>query len=218
MRHTLPAALALVLLLPSAAHAAGDAAKPKKPIATIQPEPSVHVEGGDALTVAPIQGEGLPNLYPISAARAYQVLRDEARDARPNARLYSLSTDLYALSADGTSSGWIAEFLTDTPGELVTVMYSEGEIEAPYIGSVGPDRPGVPEPDAVGYDTKKLYQETMQYATGVVDPITRVTASLYRSAGSGKALWLLDVYGDDDRIGQTVVFEARTMKFSHKTK
>ena len=93
------------------------------------------------LTVAPIQGEGLPNLYPISAARAYQVLRDEVRDIRPNASLYSLDTGMYALSAEGTASGWVAEFLTDTPAELVTVLYSEGKLEGPYLGSVSPGRP-----------------------------------------------------------------------------
>jgi len=214
MRHKLPVALALALLLPCAAAVF---AKPKKPVTTIQPEPSVRVEGGEVLTVAPIPGAGLPDKDAISGARAYELLRNEALAVRPNVKLYRLDTGMHGLSAEGKASGWFAEFLTDTPGELLTVSYDEGEMEAPYLSAAPPDRPGVPEPDAVGYDTKKLYEETMQYATGVVDPITRVTASLYRSAGSGKALWLLDVYGDDDRIGQTVVFEAKTMKYSHKT-
>ena len=192
--------------------------EPKKPIATVQPEPSVQVEGASVLTVKPIAGEGLPDQYAITAERAYQVLRDEARDLRPGARLYSLSTGMHGLSPAGTSSGWVAEFLTDTPGEMVNVIYESGELEGPFLSDAPPDRPGVPEPDAVGYDVKKLYEETVKYATGIVDPVTRVTASLYRSAGSGKALWLLDAYGDDERIGQTVVFEATTMKFSHKTK
>ena len=191
---------------------------PQKPIATVQPEPSVRVEGKPVLTVRPIAGEGLPDQYAITAERAYQVMRDEARDVRPSAKLYSLSTGMHGLSAEGASSGWVAEFITDTPGEMVRVVYRSGELDVPFLASAPPDRPGVPEPDAVGYDVKKLYEEAVKYADGVVDPITRVTASLYRSAGSGKALWLLNVYNEDDRIGQTVVFEAKTMKFSHKTK
>ena len=193
-------------------------AKPKKPVATVQPEPSVRVEGDSVLTVAPIPGAGLPNQYAITGARAYEVLLAEARDVRPGAKLYSLDTGMHSLGPEGTSSGWVAEFSTDTPGELLTVLYEDGEVEHRPISSYHPDRPGVPEPDAVGYDTKKLYAETVQHAAGIVEPITRVTASLYRSVGRGTALWLLNVYGYDDRIGQTVVFDAKTMKFSHKTK
>jgi hypothetical protein len=148
-------------------------------------------------------------------------LRNASRrgaDVRPSATLYSLDTGMHGLSAEGTSSGWVAAFSTDTPTELLRVMYDDGDIEHLPTGSYHSERPGVPEPDALGYDTKKLYEETVQHAAGVVEPITLVSASLYRSAGSGKALWLLNVYGDDDRIGQTVVFDAKTMKFSHKTK
>lgn len=217
MQHKLACSLALALLLSAPALAADGAAKPKKPIATIQPEPSVHVEQGDVLTIAPIRGEGMPDQFAITGKRAYELLRNEALGLRAHVRLYRLDTGMHGLSPAGAASGWFAEFLTDTPGELLTVSYEEGEMEEPYL-STAPDRPGVPEPDAVGYDTKKLVEETMHYADGVVDPITRITASLYRSAGDGKALWLLDVYGDDDRIGQTVVFEAKTMKYSHKTR
>ena len=191
---------------------------PQKPVATVQPEPSVLVEGKPVLTVRPIAGEGLPDQYAITAERAYQVMRDEARDVRPSAKLYSLSTGMFGLSPEGASSGWIAEFITDTPGEMVRVVYRSGEMDVPYLASAPPDRPGVPEPDAVGYDTKKLYEETMKQADGAAEWMTRVTASLYRSAGSGEALGLLNVYNEDDRIGQTVVFHAKTMKFSHKTK
>jgi hypothetical protein len=192
--------------------------EPRKPVATVQPEPSVQVEGASVLTVKPVPGEGLPDQYPITAERAYQVLRDEARDVRPSAKLYSLSTGMYGLSAEGKSSGWVAEFITETPGEMVTVFYDSGKVEGPLFGDAPPDRPGVPEPDAVGYDLKKPVEETLKYADGIVPTITRVTASLYRSAGSGKALWMLDVFDDDERIGQTVVYEAKGMKFSHKTK
>jgi len=207
--------LAAALLLPCLAFAD---TKPKKPIGTVQPEPSVLVEGKAVLTVKPIRDAGLPTESAIDGLKAYELLRDEARNMRPNARLHSLSTDLYALSAEGKSSGWVGEFLTDTPGELLTLVYDDGEIE-PLLRSIDISR-SIPVPDemTVGYDTKKLYEETVGYAKGVVDPIVRVTASLYRSWGTGKALWLLNVYGDDDRIGQTVVFNAKTMAFSHKTK
>ena len=207
MHHLLLLVLALAL-----------ADDPKKPIATVQPEPSVRVEKGAVLTVKPISGEGLPDEYAITAERAYQVLRDEARDARPGARLYSLSTGMHGLSAEGASSGWAAEFLSDTPGEMVNVIYRDGEIEGPFFTAAPPDRPGVPEPDAVGYDAKKLYKETMEQAEDAPSWMTRVTASLYRSAGSGEALWMLHVYNEDNRIGQSIVFQAKTMKFSHKTK
>lgn len=193
-------------------------AKPKKQVGVVQPEPSVRVDKKHVLSIAPIRGAGMPTESAISAAKAYELLLAEARSIRPGARLYALQTGLHALSSEGASSSWAAELLTDTPGELLTLVYDDGDVEAPLVGSIRPDRQGVPDPDAVGYDTKKLYEEALQHASGVVDPVTRVTASLYRSAGSGKALWLLSVYGDDDRIGQTVVFDAKTMKFSHKTK
>lgn len=192
-------------------------AKPKKPVAQIQFEPSVRAEKGEVVTVAPIHGAGMPDGFAISGTAAYEFLRREALKVRPAVYLYTLDTGMHALSADGTSSGWVAEFLTDTPGEMLNVIYEDGNTEAPYLTDAPPDRPGVPEEALLGYELKPLYEQTVKYAEGVVDPITRVTASLYRSAGSGKALWLLNVYGDDDRTGQTVVFEARTMKYSHKT-
>jgi hypothetical protein len=193
-------------------------AKPKKPVAEIQFEPSVRAEKGEVVTVGPIRGAGMPNQHSISAAKAYELLRAEALKVRPEVHLYTLDTGMHALSADGGSSGWAAEFLTGTPGEMLTVVYEDGDVEAPYLSNAPAGRPGVPEETLLGYDLKPLYDQTVGYAAGVVEPITRVTAALYRSAGSGKALWMLDVYGDDDRIGQTVVFEARTMKYSHKTK
>lgn len=193
-------------------------AKPKKPVAVLDTGSSVRAEKGEVVTVAPIRGAGMPNQHAISAAKAYELLRAEALKVRPEVHLYTLDTGMHALSADGASSGWAAEFLTGTPGEMLTVALEDGDVEAPYLSAAPPGRPGVPEETLLGYDLKPLYEETVRYATGIVDPITRVTAALYRSAGSGKALWLLDVYGDDDRIGQTVVFEARTMKYSHKTK
>ena len=191
--------------------------EPKNPIAVVKPEPSVLVEGKTALTVVPIHGQGMPGELAISGADAHDFLRAEALKLRPAVHLYTLSTGMHALSADGASSGWVADFLTDTPGEMVTVVYDEGDIEA-FLGTAPLGRPGVPDEEALGYDIKKLCEETLGHAKGVVDPITRVTASLYRSAGSGKALWLFSVYNDDDRIGTTVVFDAGTMKFSHKTK
>jgi hypothetical protein len=193
-------------------------ARAKKPVATLEIVDSVRVEKGHVVGVRPIRGAGLPTGHAISGARAYEVLRDEARDVRPGARLYSLDTGMHGLSAEGTSSGWVAEFSTETPGELLRILYDDGDVEHLPTSSYHPERPGLPEPDGVGYDVKKLYEETVRYADGVVEPITLVTASLYRSVGSGKALWLLNVYGDDDRVGQTVVFDAKTMKFSHKTK
>lgn len=193
-------------------------AKPKKPIARLEIVNSVRAEKGHVVGVAPIRGAGMPNEHAIDGVRAYELLRTEAENMRPKARMYSLDTALHGLSPEGTSSGWVAEFTTETPGELLRIAYEDGEIEYLPTSSHHLERPGLPDPDAVGYDTKKLYEETVSYATGVVDPIIRVTASLYRSFGSGKALWLLNVYGDDDRIGQTVVFDATTMKYSHKTK
>lgn len=192
--------------------------KPKEPVAALEIVESVNAEKGHVVGVMPIAGAGLPTANAISAARAYELLLAEARDVRPGAKLYSLDTGMHALSPEGTSSGWDASFSTETPGELLRIRYDDGDVEHLPTSSYSPSRPGLPEPDAVGYDTQKLYAAAVQYATGIVDPITRVTASLYRSFGSGKALWLLDVYGDDNRIGQTVVFDAKTMKFSHKTK
>jgi hypothetical protein len=193
-------------------------AKARKPVAKLDVVDSVRAEQGHVVGVQPIRGAGLPTGHAISGARAYEVLLAEARDVRPGARLYSLDTGMHGLSAEGTSSGWVAEFSTETPGELLSILYDDGDVEHLPTSSYDLDRPGLPEPDGVGYDVKKLYEETVRYAGGVVEPITLVTASLYRSFGSGKALWLLNVYGDDDRIGQTVVFDAKTMKFSHKTK
>jgi len=213
MRHKLATCLALSFLL-SLAVFAGEA---KKPIAVVRPEPSVRVEGGAALTIAPIHGKGMPGELAISGADAHDFLRAEALKLRNDVHLYTLSTGMHALSADGTSSGWVADFLTETPGEMVTVIYDEGEIEA-FLGTAPLGRPGVPDEASLGYDIKKLCEQTLGHAKGVVDPITRVTASLYRSAGSGKVLWLFSVYNGDDRIGTTVVFDASTMKFSHKTK
>jgi len=214
MRHKLSICLLLSFLL-SLAVFAGE--EPKKPIAVVKPEASVRVEGGAALIVAPIHGAGMPGEMAISGADAHEFLRAEALKVRPAVHLYTLSTGMHALSADGASSGWVADFLTDTPGEMVTVIYDEGDVET-FLGTAPLGRPGVPDEAALGYDIKKLCEQTLGYAKGVVDPITRVTASLYRSAGSGKALWLFGVYNDDDRIGTTVVFDASTMKFSHKTK
>lgn len=199
-------------------YASGIFLKAKAPIAVVQPSQSVRVEGAAVLTVSPIHGEGMPTESAIPAAKAYELLRAKARESDPTARLYTLDTGMYALSAEGAASGWIAEFITDTPGELLSVRYDDGDVEPVRVASVRPGRGGVPEPDAVGYDTKQLYEETLEHAAGVVDPITRVTASLVRSAYSGKAIWLLNVYNNDDRIGTTVVFDARTMKFRHKTK
>ncbi len=214
MRHKQSICLVLSFLLSPAVFAGEE---PKKPIAVVKPEPSVRVEGGAALTVAPIHGEGMPGELAISGADAHDFLRAEALKVRNDVHLYTLSTGMHALSAEGTSSGWVADFLTETPGEMVTVVYDEGDIEA-FLGAAPPGRPGVPDEAALGYDLEKLCEQTLGHAKGVVDPITRVTASLYRSAGSGKALWLFNVYNDDDRIGTTVVFDASTMKFSHKTK
>jgi hypothetical protein len=207
--------LSICLLLSLAAFAAAE--EPKKPIAVVKPEPSVLVEGRPVLTVAPIRGEGMPGELAISGTDAHDFLRTEALKVRSEVHLYTLSTGMHALSADGESSGWVADFLTGTPGEMVTVIYDEGHIEA-FLGTAPLGRPGVPDEATLGYDLEKLCEQTLGHAKGVVDPITRVTASLYRSAGSGKALWLFNVYNDDDRIGTTVVFDASTMKFSHKTK
>jgi hypothetical protein len=212
MRHAL---FVLAFLLSSFA-AFADA--PKKPVATVVVEPSVRVEGAAVLAVKPIAGAGMPDDVAISGVDAHEFLRAEALKVRPDVHLYSLDTGMHALSAEGTSSGWHAEFLTDVPGEMLRIGYDDGEIVGPFLADAPPDRPGVPDESSLGYDIKKLTEETLGHAKGVVDPITRVTASLYRSVGSGKALWLFNVYGDDDRIGTTVVFEAKTMKFSHKTK
>lgn len=214
MRHKLSICLVLSLLL-SLDVFAGE--EPKKPIAVVKPEPSVLVEGRPVLTVAPIRGEGMPGELAISGADAHDFLRAEALKLRNDVHLYTLSTGMHALTADGKSSGWVADFLTATPGEMVTVLYDDGAIEA-FLGTAPLGRPGVPDEATLGYDIEKLCAQTLGHAKGVVDPITRVTASLYRSAGSGKALWLFNVYNDDDRIGTTVVFDAGTMKFSHKTK
>ena len=185
----------------------------------VEPAPSVRVEGQPVLTVKPVHGSGQPDKDAISGGEAYELLLAKAKSLRPGARLYTLDTGMSALSPEGRSSGWAAEFLTEKPGEMLMIGYANGEVdEQPFVTDAPPGRDGVPEPDAIGYDTKKLYDETLKRARGKVDPISRITASLYRSAGSGKALWLLDVYGDDDRIGTTVVFEAKTMEFSHQTK
>jgi hypothetical protein len=193
-------------------------AKPKKPVAVIQVQPTVRAEKADVLTVAPIRGAGLPNEHAISASEAYELLRTEARRLRPGARLYALDTGMHGLSAEGASSGWSADFLTGTAGELLNLGYRDGEFGEPSLSAIAGNRQGVPEEETLSYDTRKLYEETLKHAAGVVNPITLVTASLYRSAGSGKPLWLVNVYNDDDRIGTTVVFDARGLVFSHKTK
>ena len=219
MRYKLSICLAFSFLLSLTALAGPSTeSEPKKPIAVVKPEPSVRVEGGAALTVAPIHGEGMPGELAISGADAHDFLRAEALKVRSDVHLYTLSTGMHALSPDGKSSGWVADFLTETPGELLTVVYDEGQVDGPFLAAAPAGRPGVPDEAALGYDLEKLCKETWGHANGVVDPISRVTAALYRSAGSGKALWLFNVYNDDDRIGTTVVFDAGTMKFSHKTK
>jgi len=220
LRVLLALAIVLVLSTPSPA-APGDDARPKadakKSVAVVRPEPSVRVEGGAALTVAPVPGMGMPDENAISASEAYAFLREAVRRTHPTARLHALQTNLYALSEEGLSSGWSAEFLTDTPSEVVRMVYEDGEFSAPLVGWIRPGRESVPDEEMLMYDTKKLYAEARAQAAAV-DPITRITASLYRSAGSGEPLWLLNVYGGDDRIATTVVFDARTLKVKHKTR
>src|SRR5262249_36765469 len=159
-----------------------------------------------------------PNGPPVTAAKAYELLRARVREASPNARLYSLyTTNRGSLDADGASLHWVAEFLTGKPGELLTCFFDKSEISGPVLGSVPEGREGIADPDTVSYDSKKLYEEAIRRAAGAVDRITKIEASLHRSALNGKALWMLNVYGADDRIRTTIVFDAHTMKFSHQT-
>ena len=156
----------------------------------------------------------LPNGPPITAAKAYELLRGKLHG---EARLASFdTTNRFGIDKDGASLGWVAEFVTDT-GERVTCSYEKGEITGPSRWGAS-NRPGLSDPDTIGFDLRPLREETLRRAKGVVDPIDRITASLVRSAGNGNALWMLDVYGADQRIGLVVVFDAHTMKFSHQTK
>ena len=160
-----------------------------------------------------------PNGPPVDAAKAYELLRARAREWRPDARLDSLYIpNGKSLDADGASPSWVADFLSDS-GEKVTCFYDKGEISGPVgNGSARPGRDGIDDPDGVRYDTKMLRAETIKRAAGIVDPITSIAASLIRSARTGKAIWMVNVFGDDDRIGLTVVFDAHTLAFSHQTR
>lgn len=158
-----------------------------------------------------------PNGPPITAAKAYELLRAKTRERYPEARLALFDTTTrFGIDADGASLGWVAEFVAGG-GERVTCIYEKGEITGPsHLG--GGNGPALTEPDAIGFDLRPLREETIRRAKGIVDPVDRITASLVRSARNGEALWMLDVYGADQRIGLVVVFDAHTMKFSHQTK
>lgn len=189
----------------------------KAPVAMLETLTPVRADKAEIVTVAPIRGAGLPDANAITAAKAYELLRAAALHARSEVHLYTLDTGMHGLSATGASSGWVAEFLTGTEGEMLTVTYENGAVEPPVESFAPPNRPALPDEAHLGFDLEPLYEQTVGYARGIVDPITLVTASLYRSARTGGALWLLDVYGGDDSIGQTVVFDGHTMKYSHKT-
>ena len=205
---------------------------PKGPLTVTYEAPNVYaakVPSGDAVVFTREHGRwyagGLfnekpePNGPPVTAAKAYEVLRAQARQARPGARLYSLYIPNHiGLNADGTSPHWVAEFLSDTPGEMLTCFYDKGEISGPARFPAPAGREGIPNADGVRYDSKALYEETLRRAKGIVDPIDHINASLTRSARDGQALWMVNVYDADKRIGTTVIFDAQTLKFSHQTR
>ena len=64
-------------------------------IAGVFAEPSVQVEGGDVVTVAPIRGAGAPTANAISAAKAHELLRAAALKERGEVHLYTLDTGMH---------------------------------------------------------------------------------------------------------------------------
>jgi hypothetical protein len=158
----------------------------------------------------------VPNGPPITATKAHELLGAKVHARHPDARLYQFDTTTrFGIDPDGASLGWVANFVTDA-GEEILCSYEKGEITGPSRWGAHKG-PGLADPDAIGFDLRPLRDETTRRAKGIVDPIDRITASLVRSARDGRALWMLDVYGADQRIGLVVVFDAHTMKFSHQT-
>jgi hypothetical protein len=151
---------------------------------------------------------------PINALSAYAQLRLVAEAARPGARLRELQTAIYPISATGESEGWFAQFLTDTPGELLTVSYLNGQVTPAMIGTIDPSAKSLPDMDKVSFDLQRIAEAGRKAAPSAL----KMTAALIRASNSGKAEWIVHGTGDDGKVAWSVFVDPVTLAVTHVSK
>jgi hypothetical protein len=149
---------------------------------------------------------------PLTAAEAYQALRAEARKKYPNARLRELQTGSYPLSADGKSELWSAQFLTGTPGEMVTVVCLGSQIIPPSTGPIHPSAVSLANEETLSYDAKRLHALAAEAAPEEMKRSTKVSAALHYSAARKEPEWIAALFGPNDTFLANVMVDPVTMK------
>ena len=148
---------------------------------------------------------------PITAMEAYAVLRAAAVAAFRGVRLRELQTGIFGVDALGKSPAWFAQFLTDKPGELVSIAYMGGNVLAPSVSSIDESAAAIAGEQDITFDSLKLAQVARDAARAAkVERATKTTAALARSSSTAKPQWNFNVYGHDDRIAFTASIDANS--------
>lgn len=180
----------------------------KSPSAGVSP--NVIIGGRPAALAAPEVAPAGIEGKPATALEAYTLFRGVLAVTHPGARLRELQTGVYGLSPQGGSAAWFGQFVTSTPGEVVTLAYLGGEVLAPSVSSI-PAAAALPAEEKITFDTARLAQNVRDAAAAAsLTSGAKMTAALVQNAATAEPQWIFHNFGEDDRISWSVFLDAKS--------